>query len=136
MERRKASAPEARTSGDIRSCGARPAPWARKDDRFRRSAPLLFGGIGGFKVKKGLKSPGGGRGGGPARSIQGSFVTGAIATTRAAAAPAPARITNAIGGAYKSCRRDEQSRVRTKAESWTWLLGEGNSTGSEGRMRY
>ena len=31
---------------------------------------------------------------------------------------------------------DEVSRVRKKAESWTWLLWQGSSKGSEGRMRY
>lgn len=31
---------------------------------------------------------------------------------------------------------DDVLRVRKRAESWTWLLGEGDSKGSEGRMRY
>ncbi len=31
---------------------------------------------------------------------------------------------------------DAVSRVRTRAESWTWLLLEGSSKGSEGRMLY
>jgi hypothetical protein len=31
---------------------------------------------------------------------------------------------------------DEVSRVRKRAESWTWLLREGSSKGSEGRKPY
>jgi hypothetical protein len=31
---------------------------------------------------------------------------------------------------------DEMSRVRKKAASWTWLLWEGSSKGSEGRQPY
>ena len=44
VERRKASAPEARTNGNIRSCGARRAPpgTANKVRAFWRSASLYF----------------------------------------------------------------------------------------------
>jgi hypothetical protein len=44
VERRKASAPEARTDGNIRSCGARRAPsgTAKSVRAFRRSAPLRY----------------------------------------------------------------------------------------------
>ena len=71
------------------------------------------------------------------RSTPECSATGAIATTRAAAAPARARITNAIGGGLRKLpNTDEVSRVRKRAESWTWLLWEGSSKGSEGRKLY
>ena len=55
VERRKASAPEARTDGNIRLRGARRAPLgtAKSVRAFRRSAPLhLFGAIGRAFLKR------------------------------------------------------------------------------------
>ena len=41
-----------------------------------------------------------------------------------------------LAAAAKLPNTDEVSRVRKKAKSWTWLLWEGSTKGSEGRMRY
>ena len=41
-----------------------------------------------------------------------------------------------LAAAAKTADTEEVSRVRKRAESWTWLLWEGSSKGSEGRKPY